>query len=171
MPIRITDAETEKLIHEMAELEEVTPTQAIHKAVSQSLSGMSPTSREGESVKEVVAKREAIASIYAADSVLDGLIGDIGAQVWFLFLSLVFALIFPDLRRTALIVMLILVVTTVVWIERRLSRKSKVREKVRCSLQKEINAIEPSLPGELSFLSEGVEMVSIWGLTLPDDEK
>jgi hypothetical protein len=171
MPFRIADAETEQLIREMAELEQVTPSQAIHKAVSQWLSEFSLTSRDGEVVREVVAKREAIASIYAADSALSGLVGDIGAQVGFLFLGLVFALVFSDLRRTALILMLLLLVTTVVWIDRRLSRKSRSREKVKCSLEKEIRAIGPSLPDELSFLSEGVEMVSIWNLTLPDEEK
>jgi hypothetical protein len=171
MPIRITNAETELLIREMAELEKVSPSEAVHKAVSQRLSELNLTSREGKAVKEIVAKREAIASIYAADSALNGLIGDVGAQVWFLFVGLVFALIVSDLRRTTLILMLILLVTTVVWIERRLSRKRTAREKVRCSLQDEIDAIKPLLPIELNFLSEQVEMISIWGLTLPDDEK
>jgi hypothetical protein len=171
MPIRITDAETEKIIHEMAELEGVTPSQAIQKAVSQWLSQLDLTSREGEAVREIVTRRETIASIYAADSALSGLVGDIGAQVGTLFLTLLLALVVPSFRRAALVIMMLLLVTTVVWIYRELSRQRKIREKVRCSLEKELIAIEPSLPDELSFLSEGVKMVSIWGLTLPDEEK
>ena len=171
MPIRITNAETEELVRKMAELEQVTPSQAVHKAVSQWLSELNLTSREGKVIREIVAKREAIASIYAADNVVDGFIGDAGAPLWFIFLGLVGALVFSGLRIEAVIITLALLVVAVVWIERRLSRKRRVREKVRYSLQKEIDAIEPLLPIELNFLSEQVEMVPIWSLALLDDEK
>jgi len=171
MSIRIIDVETERLILEMAKLELVTPSQAVHKAVSQWLSELNLTSREEEVVREIVAKRETIASIYTADDVVDGFIEDAGGPLLFIFLGLVAALVFSDLRRTAVVITLIVLVTAVVWIERRMSRKRSVREKVRCSLQKEIDAIKPLLPIELNFLSEQVERSLVWYLVLPDDRK
>lgn len=68
MAIRITDPETEQIIREMAELHQISPSDAVHKAVDQWLSALNLTSRESKVVEELVNRRVLIAFLDGQDT-------------------------------------------------------------------------------------------------------
>jgi hypothetical protein len=159
MPIRITNPETEQLIREMAELEQIADSQAVHKAVSQWLSEMNLTSREGKVVEEIVTLRVLIAYMDGEDDQSSRISGEVLSATFVLVLVLILGLVVSAIREGALLVAIGVSIASMYLYHRRLTRATRERSKHREGLNKQIAELHDGLPRELEFLSDGPTFV------------
>ena len=163
MPLRITNEETEQLIREMAELEQVTPSEAVHKAVHQWMSKLDLTSREGEVVEAIVRRRISIAAMDGQDWESSKIVDDVVSAAVMLIVILIFGFAVPGIR----IVVIIVSIVSLYMYHRKVERMTADRSKRREVCLKEIAETRKKLPRELEFLSDGP---TFWDPVLSSDD-
>jgi hypothetical protein len=161
MSIRISNAETEQLIREMAVLEQVTPAQAVHKAVSLWLSELNLTSQEGRVVEAIVKRRVLIAHMDGQDWESRSIYSDVMSASVFLTFYLIMGLVFSSMRLGMLILVIIVSIVSIYFYNRRQERAIEKRAKQREELHKQIAKTRKEVPGELQFLADGPTFMDI----------
>jgi hypothetical protein len=176
MPVRITNKSTEEQILALAEIRNQSPARAVHQAVCEAIDVetdfLELTGTHLSAVKRVEECRIGIAVTYAADDVLRGMGNDARMLVVAFFIILALSLFSSsDFGRTAVVLILVVLVTAAILMERSLSRKSTAREYRRRFLELEIDSLKSSLPDDLEFLASQPDRFPIWSFTVPEGEK
>jgi hypothetical protein len=155
MSIRITDAKTELLIREFADLHELTPSQAVRMAVSKLLVRESTDRLDGSAIEKVVIRRVVIAAIEGADEQVARVWDELSVPSVILVLFLTLIIFFPDARFGIVGLVIIVSLISVYLYGRGLKKARQERSSIVESLKKDIDELATKIPSELEFLLTG----------------
>jgi hypothetical protein len=161
VPIQFINLETEELIRGMAELEQVTPFQAVHTAVSQWVSELDLSSHEAKVVEGVVKRRVLIAHMDGEDRESSRTSNELlGAAIMPVLLLIGWGM-YSAVREGAILAAIVVSIISAYVFHRSLTTATKGRSKQKKEYNRQIAEVLREVPSELQFLSDGPTCMDI----------